>query len=257
MSPYIRTAGDQVIISLFDDETCPLSDKDLFKDYKKKRKTVDIHNSKFYLPNYDIDLIQKWMYSTHSYFEEDFLKSLDDYLDNNAVIIDIGANIGNHTLFWANEKNAKKIYAIEPVPYIFKILKKNIKINNLEDRVKLYNVGLADKKCQGEIKSFCKQNLGGTTLKVLQSNTQFTIPMRTLDSLNIKEEKIDLIKIDVEGMDYEVLKGAESTVKKHKPLILTESFPNSFDKSNAFLTELGYKLEKDLGSYEYLYIYNG
>ena len=188
MSPCTTSVNEQVVISLLDNETCSLSDTDLFKDYKKRNKIIEIKNSKMYLQNYDIDLIQGSIYKYCNYFEINCLNFVDKFIKDNSTIIDIGANIGNHTLYWANEKNALKIYAFEAIPYTFKILKKNIKINNLEDRVILYNYGLADKTCDGEIKTFCKQNLGGTRLKPLQSDTQFKIPLRTLDSFDIDEK---------------------------------------------------------------------
>ncbi len=257
MSPSAVNLSGQVIINLDDSETCPISEEDLFKGYIKHRTIINVLNSKMFLPNYDADLVQQCIYNSKSYFEQNFLEFVDKYLNKNSTIIDIGANIGNHTLYWANESHAKKIYAFEPIPYIFKILKKNIEINNLKNRVILYNIGLADKQENGEIKSFCKQNFGGTRLRVLKSNTKDIIPLNTLDSFNIIEDNIDLLKIDVEGMDFEVLSGALNTIKKYKPIIMIESFPDSLKKSNSFLNNLGYEQKHDFGSFEYLYVYNG
>ena len=254
MAPYTTSVNDQKIITLYDDDTCPISEEDLFKDYKTDETVVEVQNSKFYVPNHEEDLIQKCIHGSKEYFEKDFLEKVDKYLPKNAIILDIGANIGNHTLYWANESKAKKIYSFEPIPHTFSILKKNIEINNLQDKVALFNIGLADENGKAEIKSFCKQNLGGTRLKKLQSNTNLQIDIKMLDSINIEEKQIDLIKIDVEGMDNEVLTGAKKTLKKHKPsLILIESFPDSFEKSNEILTTLGYKMESSLGNFEYLY----
>lgn len=255
MSPYRTNFYGQEIIALNKSETCPISDKDLFADYINVDKIIDVHNSKIYVPNYDIDLIQGCLNNSKNYFEESFLKYVDKYIGENAIIIDIGANIGNHTLYWANESHAKKIYAFEPIPHTFEILKKNIEINNLQDRVKLHNIGLADQECSGEIKCFCKQNIGGTRLKKLQSDTKFTMPLTTLDSFNITEDKVDLIKIDVEGMDNEVLLGSKNTIAKYKPVIVIESFADSFEKTNSILEEYGYKKEHDFGSCEFLYLY--
>ena len=92
---------------------------------------------------------------------------------------------------------------------------------------------------------------------MLNSNTDITFPLRTLDSFNIKEDRVDLLKIDVEGMDNEVLTGSEKTIKKYKPIIMIESFHDCYEKSNAILEEYGYKKEYDFGSCEYLYLYKG
>lgn len=221
----------------------------------KKKKIIEFRQSKFYLPNYKEDLIQE-VISHCSYFETVFLEITRKYLSKNPVIVDVGANIGNHTLFWANECDAKKIYAFEPVPLTFKILKKNIKINNLQERVKLYNIGLSDENTNAEIISFDPENMGGTRLRKAEDSTKGDIPLRMLDSLKIKEEKIDLIKIDVEGMDYRVLTGAIETIKKYKPVIMVESFDEEYNISSRILKALGYKQEQNLGSFEYIFVYD-
>ncbi len=219
----------------------------------KKTPIVDVFNSKFYLPNYEQDLIQGLLYRNKSYFEQGFLVKTKEYIPaKNAIIIDIGANIGNHTLYWANEVNAKKIYAFEPVPTTFKILKKNIKINNLENIVNIYQAGLSDEDSKGEIKTYDPTNIGGTRLQI---NNEGNISLITLDSLKLSEKRIDLIKIDVEGMDYKVLTGAVKTIRKYKPVIMIESFPQEYNISSRILKALGYRLEKNLGSFEYIYVY--
>lgn len=255
MSPSKVTIHGQDIIILHDNEDCPISDKDLFEDYKLHDEIITVRNSKFFVPNYDVDLVQSSINNSKNYFEFYFLEKLDEYLPKNAIILDVGANIGNHTLYWANERNAHKVYAFEPIPYTFNILRKNVEINNLQDRVLLYNCGIADKAGKAEIKVFCRQNIGGTRLRVLKSDTQTTFPLKSLDSFNIKEDRVNLLKIDVEGMDNEVLTGAEKTIKKYKPIIMIESFHDSYEKSNAILENYGYKQEYDFGSCEYLYVY--
>ena len=222
----------------------------------KKNIIIDIGKSKFYLPNYEEDLVQGSVYNGRTYFEFGYLLETQKYLPKKPTIIDIGANIGNHTLFWANECSAKKIYAFEPMPYTFKILKKNIKINNLQERVQLYNIGLSEKETKGVIKSFDKTNIGGTRLTEAPSDKKGNIKLKTLDSFNFDDKKIDLIKIDVEGMDYLVLTGAIKTIKKYKPLILIESFPEEYNITKRILLALGYKIIKEFNSYEYLYAYD-
>ena len=257
MAPLTITFDGQTIMSLNDDEKCSLSDTDLFDSLKIKNKNVQVKNSKFYLPNYSSDFMQGILSSGTQYFEQSVLNALDSYLQKNSVVIDIGANIGNYTLYWANESKVKKIYAFEPIHYLFKILEINVKINNLENRVVLNNCGLADQNCSGEIKHFSDSDLNDIKLKVLQSDTKFVIPLKTLDSCNIKERKIDLIKIFVKGMEKEVLIGSTKTIKKHKPVIVIESFEDNYKDTDSILKRLGYKLEKDFGSDIYLYTHNG
>ena len=161
---------------------------------------------------------------------------IDKYLKDNATILDIGANIGSHTLYWANERNAKMVHAFEPLPYSFEILKKHIELNNLEKKVKIYPYGLSDEVVRTKIAQFHEINIGGTSFKKQEDGDY---EFKPLDSLELKE-KIDLIKIDVEGAEMEVLRGGIETIKKNKPIIVIESFDKK-DQVDAFLFALGYE----------------
>ena len=82
----------------------------------------------------------------------------------------------------------------------------------------------------------------------MDDNDDFNVT--TLDKFmeeNFKEDKIDLIKIDVEGFEYQVLSGAKKTLAKYNPVIIIESFANKFEQVNSLLNSYGYKMIKDLG----------
>ena len=217
--------------------------------FDKETKIATVLNSKIYLPNYKVDLIQGCI-ARGTYFDLNHLKKMSKYLNEDSVVIDCGANIGNHTLYFANECNVRKIYAFEPVPTTYKILQKNIKLNNLENVVEAKNIGLSNEISKGAIESYNLSNIGGTRLCKMDNGD---IDFLTIDSLNIKE-KIDLIKIDVEGMDYLVLQGAENTIRKNMPVINIESFESEYKQSKVFLSELGYELAEELSICEYIYI---
>ena len=108
--------------------------------------TMQVRNSKIYLPNYPIDLIQRYIVATKNYWEYEFLEKLDKYIKEDSVILDIEANIGNHTLYWANERKAKKIYSFEPVELTFDILKKNIESISLIEKTDFEFVSFDSKK---------------------------------------------------------------------------------------------------------------
>ena len=217
----------------------------------EEEKILKVSNSLFYLPNYKDDLIQGIISGTNNYFSFGELKVMGSYLDKNSVVVDAGANIGNHTLYFANECNVKKIYAFEPVPYTYKILAKNIEINNLGERVEAICAGLSDKVTSGAIKTCDLKNLGGTNIMPYENGGMKLI---TLDSMKIKE-KIDFIKIDVERMDYETLCGAKETILRDKPTIAIESFREEYAKTEPFLKDLGYEMAEDLGNFEYIFAY--
>ena len=196
---------------------------------------AQIRNARFWLPNYPRDIIQKIMVKTSDYWDTYALNYIDIFIKEHATILDIGANIGSHSIYWAIKRNADKIYSFEPLPATFEILKKNIELNKLEDKIIPYNFGLSDKKSKAMLQTYTPDNIGAASFT---KNKNGLFELRTLDSLKIKD-KIDLIKIDVEGAEVEVLKGAKKTIIKNTPTIVIESF-NRKNEIDEFLNPLGY-----------------
>lgn len=200
-------------------------------------KIFNIKNARFYLPNYPTDSISQCMVAPKDYWDRKALTMIDKYLPEDAVILDIGANIGSHTVYWALEKNAKKVYSFEPFAQTFDVLTINIALNGLEDRVVLSNYGLSNEKCKAKVKSFFEKNVGGTSFAKSADGNYMFVP---LDSIEFAE-KIDLIKIDVEGHEIETLEGARNTIAKNQPVIVIETFNKKAEVTN-FLSNFGYEL---------------
>lgn len=148
-------------------------------------------------------------------------------------IIDVGANIGSFSLFAANylkqSSNYYKIYCFEPYQQIFGNLVNNIKLNkSLEDFLIVEDIALGsiiDEKLTFKI---IKKNLGANYLEPINTasfqKTGNFILGDTLDNYCDKKNisNITFIKIDVEGMELDVLKGAANIIKKNKPDIFIE-----------------------------------
>lgn len=202
-------------------------------------KIFNIKKAKYYLPHYPVDSISNIIVSTQNYWdnwEGGALGIIDKYLPDNAVILDIGANIGSHTLYWALERNAAKIYAFEPLLDTFEILKTNVELNNLEDRVQIYNAGLSDELCFTGVSSYNERNIGGTSFKKAPVGEYLFCP---LDDFKFMEH-IDLIKIDVEGAELEVLNGGRKTIMKDNPVIVLETFTHK-KEVDAFMSSISYE----------------
>lgn len=212
-----------------------------------------LNNIKFYVPNYPLDTIQRWIVDKSEFYENDVLKELEDYIPEDAVICDIGANIGNHALYWASNMKVQKIYAFEPVDTTYKILETNIKINNLENIIKPFNIGLSDEKGYGVINIYSNDNIGGTHIKKSDNLNGEKLNIDKLDNIEIKEEKIDFMKIDVEGHELFTLKGAEQTINKYKPLIFIEIFAENSDTITKLLSSYGYTLKQTFRDNNYLF----
>ncbi|OON97920.1 MAG: hypothetical protein ATN32_05145 [Candidatus Epulonipiscium fishelsonii] len=182
-----------------------------------------------------------------TFFENFYLKEVHKYVKDNLVIYDIGANIGNHSIYFSKYYKAKKIYSFEPDPITFKLLKKNIAINSISN-IALYNIGLGDKNCNAEI---LRDTPNQMCLNMTKENVLGEIKIKKLDDLNIPLPQF--IKIDVEGNEINVLKGMEKTLKKSKPLIWIETWDKNFNELDTLLKKLGFEIIDRLNHENYIY----
>jgi FkbM family methyltransferase len=166
------------------------------------------------------------------------------------VIFDIGANIGTFTTWMAKAFPNGKVYAFEPQRAVFQMLAGNAAINNLYN-VYAYNIGIGKENTKVEFQEpnyFQNCDFGTFSLVediVPASKNKITVSINTLDWFmeyyNIP--KIHLLKIDVEGMDLDVLTGGLNTIKKHLPVIFIEHCDNRktiFEEIKAFLDNIDY-----------------
>ena len=178
-------------------------------------------------------------------YEKDYLLTLIYWLKEiqndifNGVAIDVGANIGNHSVFFS--KFFKKVYSFEPNPKTFKLLEINSKLSN---NIYVKKIGLSNKEVISNLLEN-KSNIGGSKLTNEKSEKTITIKLTTLDQeINSIKEKINLLKIDVEGHEFEVIQGSKDTIKKFRPIIVFEQqlndFPDNFRKIQKFLVDLNY-----------------
>ena len=165
---------------------------------------------------------------------------------NNGVFIDVGANIGKYTIKIGNSlKMNGRVISFEPENDNFEMLKKNTKLNNLKNTT-LINKALSDKK--GKLKLYlAKGNWGHLSLVEKVGEKYEEVEVDTLDNIlkELKISKVDLIKIDVEGAENLVLKGALETLKKSHPKIIFEAWDkNHLDKIKKVLEPLNYKIKQ-------------
>jgi len=161
-------------------------------------------------------------------------------------VIDIGANIGVYTVLVAEKVgNIGKVIAVEPEPENYKQLLENIKLNNLQN-VTPINIALTDH--EGSEKLYLSASgSGGHSLIIPENKNSYTsVQVETLDKL-LKEldiRKIDIMKIDTEGAEIPILKGAEKTLRDNpdmKIIIAAEHYPSQIKEVTQFLNEKGFK----------------
>jgi len=135
---------------------------------------------------------------------------LTSYLSENDIYIDIGANIGTTVIPAAKRIKAGKVIGFEPHPKTFSFLEDNVRINNLSDSVELQNCALGNER--GSVKF--SSDLGDDMNKVLTAGEGIIVTVKLLDDVGEKFERIDLIKIDVEGYEKFVVEGGIKTLEK-------------------------------------------
>lgn len=153
-----------------------------------------------------------------TFFEEDELKSMLD-LHPEGICLDIGANVGNHTVFFARHCDFSKVLPFEPNPVAAAILRRNIEINKLEN-VDLRYVGIAlgSSDAEGKVVLDNVDNLGTARIE----SGEGEISVRNGDALLADLSGVGFVKIDVEGMEIEVLKGLTSLLRRERPIIYIE-----------------------------------
>lgn len=204
----------------------------------------------FYLPSFWRDPIQQEIFKSKNYFDIDELRNLDSYLPEDAVILDIGANIGNNSLYWGVEREARQIHAFEPTASRFTLLEKIIAGNQLQDCVTLHNAGLASEPGMASPAPGKKRNGGSPRLR---KDSNGSIPLQVLDDMDLRLEALDLIKIDIDGFELETLAGARKTLEKFKPVICVRAVGLALPKVDQFLNELDYVRKENIGWSTYVY----
>jgi FkbM family methyltransferase len=205
----------------------------------------DVQGSKMYLDMSDkglsSELYLRGIREAHATAE--FQKRLEP----GQVIVDIGANIGYYTLMEARAAGKEgQVYAIEPVDENIALLERNVEANQYKN-VEIYNMAIGDKNCMQDI-NLSKQSNLGTFCKNLDldpSGKTKAVEVKTLDSFLQGKRSPDIVRMDVEGYEFEILKGMKETIGKAEKLqMFIEVHADFLGKEK---TAALYKIMKDYG----------
>lgn len=175
---------------------------------------------------------------------------LHRFLTRTMVVIDVGANQGEYALFAARRVTQGKVVAFEPLPTILHVLYKNVSLNNFKN-IQIFEMGLSDAEGYFEIHEIDDAHEGLATAYPgkRKSKSVHKIVLRTLDDV-IREqaiERVDFIKIDIEGGELKALKGSLETLKRFRPAVMAEINAETYAAAGytvndvgSFFQELGY-----------------
>lgn len=151
--------------------------------------------------------------------ERSILKRLN--LEKGKVVLDAGANIGWYTLIMSRIVGKHgKVLAVEPDPFNFAVLERNIKDNNLEN-VSAFQIALSDKNGFSKM-SIARLPSQHSLIHNIYSARLQTVRTMKLDTLleKIGVNQLDFGKVDVEGAELQLLRGASGTLKSNPELII-------------------------------------
>ena len=188
--------------------------------------------------------------NTNEYIPNDAsaIKLCSDLLSGveNPVMIDIGANVGCFSLLAAVHKNMTCM-SFEPIKMLCDVMVTNLAVNNLGSRVQLFKLGISDQDGSAVINRPLVLSLMGLTTMGIPHRFKHwieePIEVRKLDTFiesfqhGSKIQKIDIIKIDIEGCELKAIRGAVNTITKFKPHVICECTPKN-------TCQFGYKFEE-------------
>ncbi|MBS1512390.1 MAG: FkbM family methyltransferase [Bacteroidetes bacterium] len=209
--------------------------------------------------NYRLDIsdYQNWL--LYYFCKADSSFGVVNYVQQGDTILDIGGNIGQTAMMIASKTGLKgKVYSFEPFPSTFQKFSTNLTLNPpLQSIITVTNCALGDVPASLKMYRDCDTNSGSN--RMVNSNDQaetelIEVPVSTVDAFVATNalSKVNFIKIDVEGFEMNVLKGAEETLKKFSPSLFIELNDQSlkYQGSSAnelitFLKNLGYRIFED------------
>ena len=209
-------------------------------------KLIEGRSGLFIANKYDIYIGRSLIkYGEFSWHEFEFMQQM---VRTGDVVVEVGANIGTHTIGLAKLVGDQgRVIACEPQPVVFQTLCANVLINNLDtvDCIP-YAIGAENGTfLYPRLNYATKNNFGGLSLEAMQkigAENGILVHIKPLDQF-FTFKRLDLLKIDVEGMEEGVLRGAMQTIERFRPKIYLEN--DRIEKSAnliKLLWELNYTL---------------
>jgi len=174
------------------------------------------------------------------FFEQRELEAVARTVGAGGVIVNVGANTGNHSLFFAAAMDAQRVIVFEPNPIAGHHLRRTIEANGLTNiDTSHLGAGLGSESGRMNVDSGRRGHLGTTRLVADDAGE---VEIRTLD--DSVEGRVDFIKIDVESMELDVLNGARRLIERDPPVLLVEVEDTNIPPFLALIENLGYRVNR-------------
>lgn len=205
----------------------------------KQQLSLDGASYSICLPDAETDYIQGNIAKDKKPYELEMLRDMAARLQPGDLVLDVGANIGNHTLYLASV-SAATVHAFEPNEHLCHALAQSVELNGLGGMVSIHQVGVAAVEGHARFAHLDPANLGAQSLEEVKDDASAVIELVVLDHIEWPNI-VRLIKVDVEGMEFDVLKGAQRLICRDKPVLYVESqTAEDFELLCNHLKSLGY-----------------
>ncbi len=159
---------------------------------------------------------------------------LNKFLNKDMVFVDIGANLGEYSLFAAKRLSSGKVLAFEPLPKMYALLEENKALNSL-DNITVFKYGLSEYESILPIHEIEDAHEGLSTFfpGAQKSRAVTNVPLKIFDKEfeSMDAQRIDFIKVDIEGSELTALKGAVKSIQKFRPMVMVEINKQTYAKA--------------------------
>lgn len=251
---FTNLAAERMLISATAGKNAPSIIKKLIAPNSVYPKN-SVRKVKRFGINFELDLndYPAWLIYFNSDADNTF--NVLSFLGNAKTIFDVGGNMGQTALAISQKvSHDATIYSFEPYPATYQKFKNNLLLNPLIKNIIAENIALGETESELLMFQDCATNSGGFRIvydKEKNNSGVVKTQSTSIDSYvkNNNISKIDFIKIDVEGFEMTVLKGAKNTLLNHRPKLFIELNDSNLNKQNAsskalitFLVSMGYKI---------------
>lgn len=184
------------------------------------------------------DVIQQKFHGVGTFYEMEELEIIHRAFKPGGFFVDIGSNVGNHALYVAKFLHPSEIVVVEPNPVAYKVLLSNIYLNRIEHLFDLNWIGSGISETEGDAfgMEFRMANVGGGRMVKGEGD----IPAVPADRV-IGDRTPGMIKIDVEGMEMQVLRSLKKTIARCAPRIFIEVDDENHEDFTAWVADNGYQ----------------
>ena len=217
--------------------------KQMARRYLEGDREVVVHGARraYTFPFESAKLSIAMRHAVGEFYELTALRKLAPLLSPGDHVVDVGANIGNHTIYFAGELGCR-VTSLECNPKLTPLLRKVVKDAGLQAQVDLSHVGKAVADGPGEVFfNFIREDFSNVSRQADDSQTR--VSAMSLDSLDMSSCR--LLKIDVDGGEIGVLRGAEAFLAKHRPVLVIEVMNFNTAEALSLIDKAGYALVRE------------